>query len=62
MSNTAPSATGKETSAAADVAPSSSVLSVPQQSTDSPSQALNSQGKILQLALRRIAGGLRFNL
>lgn len=47
MSNTAPSTTGKETSAAVEVAPSPSVLPLSQQSSDSSSPALNSQGKIL---------------
>lgn len=41
--NDAPSATGEESSAAV----SSSMQSFTQQSSDSPSQALNSQGKIL---------------
>ena len=47
MSNTAPSSTGKETSAAVEVAASSSVQPFAQQSSDSTSQALNSHGKIL---------------
>ena len=46
MSNTAPDSTGEETSAAVGIAPSSSVLTFSQQSSETSSQDLNSQGKI----------------
>ena len=46
MSNTAPNSTGEETSAAVGIAPSSSVPTFSQQSSESSSQDLNSQGKI----------------